>query len=87
MSAALKLMHSSFISGVQAGAGIASCSVTELEQECRELLAVTASAGEHPVIPEVPKECTCKDMTIKGKRKVAINLYCEEIIVERLYLI
>lgn len=48
---------------------------------------MAASTGEHPVIPEVPKEYTWKDMSIKRKRKVAINLYCEEVIVERLYLI
>lgn len=36
---------------------------------CRELLVEAASDGEHLVIPEVPKECTWKDMTIKRKKE------------------
>lgn len=35
----------------------------------------------------VPKECTQKDMTIKRKRKVAINILCQEIIIEILNLV
>lgn len=54
---------------------------------CRELLAVAARAGEHLVVPEVPKECTWKDMSIIRKRNIATNLHCEEIVLEWLYLI
>lgn len=38
---------------------------------------MAASAVDHLEIPEVPKECTWKDMSIKRKRNVVINLHCE----------
>jgi len=53
---------------------------------CGKLLGVADSDRSTLQCQHIPKDCTQKDMTIKRKRNIAMNLQCEEIIVETLCL-